>query len=98
MLVLRGNEAAESETVMNDINEIRMPKKRDKVRVVDSTGKHHDALVTNHWNHTINAVYVTDDDSKTDTYGNQIERITSCVHQSLTAAPGYFWYWPEDVK
>lgn len=40
---------------------------------------------------SINVVYVTGDESKTDTYGRQIERSTSVVHQGNQAAHGMFW-------
>jgi hypothetical protein len=75
---------------MTDKN--RMPKKGEFVKVVDEFGQLHDGLVTNCWNRTTNIVYVTADDTKTDQYGNQIERQTSCMHKLDTSAPGRYWY------
>ena len=76
--------------------EIKLPKKGDHVITVDSVGVRHEALVTNQWNLTVNVVFTTADETKTDSYGAQLERMTSCVHKHLTSAPGYFWHWPEE--
>lgn len=73
------------------------PKIGSHVIVCDSTAKQHDALVTANWGYgkndtpAINVVYVTDDESKTDSYGHQIERMTSVTHKSNQSAPGYWW-------
>jgi hypothetical protein len=41
---------------------------------------------------SINAVYVSTDESKTDPYGRQLEtRPTSVPHQSNQTAHGYYW-------
>jgi hypothetical protein len=40
---------------------------------------------------TINLVYVSTDEQKTDNYGRQIERRSSVVHKSNQGAPGYYW-------
>jgi hypothetical protein len=76
------------------VRTIKLPAKRDRVIAVDSVGVRHEALVTNHWNLTVNVVFVTADETKTDSYGSQVERMTSCVHKTLTSSPGYFWFWP----
>lgn len=39
----------------------------------------------------INLVYVVSDESKTDSYGRQIERKTSVQHRSQTTAHGFYW-------
>ena len=58
----------------------------------DAEGKAHDALVTCVWSDTcINVVFVSDDNNKTDNYGRQLERATSCQHVSLAGAYGYYW-------
>lgn len=77
------------------------------VKVVNEVGKLFDGLVTNNWGNsevedgkagpTINVLYVSDDDSKTDPYGNQIERLSSCSHKLNTAAPGRYWYFPDET-
>ncbi len=62
----------------------------------------HDALCTAAWGESefeddgsgapcINVVYVSKDESKTDTYGRQIERDTSVPHRSSQTAPGNWW-------
>ena len=64
----------------------------DVVVYTDEVSVRHNALVTNVWSTTcINLVYMTGDDSKTDTYGRQIERRTSCQVKMATSAPGNFW-------
>ena len=77
----------------------------------DSLGKPHKALVTIWWmgpNEIMdyraeggqpgcNLVYVCDDALKSDTYGRQIERATSVVHQSKQNAHGFKWCWPDEL-
>lgn len=77
--------------------ETRTPKKGQHVKVVDEFGNLHDGLVTNCWNMTTNVVYVTDNDAKTDQYGNQVEHQTSCMHKRDTSAPGRYWYFPDET-
>lgn len=71
---------------------------KDGAHVVyfDHHGKVRAALVTRAWspekpNPTINLVYVTDDASRTDGYGQQIIRETSVPHFANTTAPGNYW-------
>ena len=40
---------------------------------------------------SVNLVFVTGDDSKTDPYGRQIERESSVVHRKEQGAHGNFW-------
>lgn len=64
---------------------------------VDPTGKKHTAVVTADWSTktfpvgALNVVYVSDDPTKGDTYGRQIERATSVPHKDNQSAFGYFW-------
>lgn len=43
---------------------------------------------------SLNLVFVSDDMAKDDSYGRQIERETSVVHQSRQPAHGNFWQEP----
>lgn len=43
---------------------------------------------------SLNLVFVSDDTSKDDSYGRQIERETSIVHQSRQPAHGNYWKEP----
>lgn len=63
---------------------------------VDEHREEHVALVTNVWQSSgglpgCNVVYVSDDESKSDPYGRQVERKTSIVHQSVQPAGGMCW-------
>jgi hypothetical protein len=78
------------------------PQIGDVVKVVDEQGHHHNALVCANWNYegsdtpSLNVVFVSDDDSKVDSYGRQIDRhLTSVVHRSSQSAPGRYWYLPD---
>jgi hypothetical protein len=43
----------------------------------------------------INVVFVSGDQTKTDTYGRQTEHLSSCVHRSIKGeCPGRYWYQP----
>ena len=73
----------------------------DTVEFIDPVGKKHTALVTTVFtsghpgddgpNPSVNLVYVSDDENKTDQYGRQIERSTSVVHEANQYAHGMFW-------
>jgi hypothetical protein len=63
----------------------------------------HDALVTAIWGDpdkkpTINLLYVSGDESKTDQYGRQIERPTSIQHAEFNSAGGYCWRFPSEDR
>lgn len=61
----------------------------DTVTFIDDKRKEHNALVTAVWSDTcINIVLVSDDESKTDQYGRQLERHTSVSHASLQTGEG----------
>ena len=68
----------------------------------DHQGIQHDALVTTCWGETsfeddgtgapcINIVYVSKQEGKTDSNGQQLERDSSVVHKSNQTAPGNWW-------
>lgn len=70
----------------------------DAIRVCDENYVDHDGLVTTvHGGGetpTINAVYVSADATKRDPYGQQLERLSSLPHKSLTQGmprPGRYW-------
>ena len=77
----------------------QVPHIGELVIYTDPKGKEHNALVTADWNmkelsedSTLNLVYVTDDETKTDQYGRQIARdATSVTHKSKSSAPGRYW-------
>lgn len=70
---------------------------------VGPVGDQHDALVTAIWGDPtisvpcINLVFVSEDNSKQDPYGRQIERNTSVVHRSNQAAHGWYYMMPGDT-
>ena len=45
---------------------------------------------------SVNLVFVVGDESKTDSYGRQIERATSCPHESTQTAHGYKYVLPHE--
>jgi hypothetical protein len=70
----------------------------DTVTFVDAVGKEYPALVTQVWGHVVgqgepgtNLIVVSDDESRSDTYGRQVIRHTSVVHQASQPAHGMFW-------
>lgn len=77
--------------------EHRKPQIGDPVVFVDPVAVAHAALVTNVFgDKCVNVVFVSKDDAKGDPYGRQLERNTSCVHQSLQQAHGNYWRWQHD--
>lgn len=68
-----------------------------QVTYTDPVGKKHDALVTADWSTetypvgSLNVVWVSDDEAKHDSYGQQIERATSVPHKDNQSAHGNFW-------
>lgn len=72
------------------------------VTFVDPHGTEHDALVTAVWSPwgdsqhggpmpSINLVFVSCDENRTDSCGRQIERATSVPHHVNQAANGNYW-------
>jgi len=67
----------------------------DSVFVVDEYGKLHNGLVTNGWGAVrscLNVIFVSEDKTKVDQYGTQLERLSSCSHRDDTEAPGRYWF------
>lgn len=80
------------------MSEIRQPTIGQNVVFTDAHGKGHPALLTAvhgsaspAWQPSVNLMFVTDDTSKTDPYGRQIERHTSVVHKEVQGAKGMYW-------
>jgi hypothetical protein len=72
--------------------EHRKPVIGQPVVYVDPVRVQHSAIVTAVWGaKCINLVFVSSDENKTDTYGRQIDRQTSCNHMSAHEAPGNYW-------
>ncbi len=67
----------------------------DVVVFVDPFGKEYRALVTTVFGGgerpSVNVVYVSSDEAKTDQYGRQVERSTSVVHEGSQPAHGMYW-------
>jgi hypothetical protein len=77
------------------MQEIKSVKIGDSVIFIDSLRNELPALVTAVWSlPCINVVYVSTDTNKGDTYGRQIERMTSVIHKSCQGevAFGNCWY------
>ena len=70
----------------------------DVVDLLDETGHQHWGLVTAVWEPAgVNVVFVSSDETKTDQYGRQVERLSSLQHQSTVGKqPGRFW-WSDDA-
>jgi len=72
----------------------------DHVVFVDAHGVEHEALVTTLFpgmggdEPGVNVVYVQQDKAMHDSYGQQITRETSVVHQSAQPAHGMYWRKP----
>lgn len=81
---------------MSEVNE-RLAKVGERVIWHESDGRPLEALVTAVWSATcINVVIVSGDENKTDGYGRQIERRTSCVHKLTQKVHGFYWRFPEE--
>jgi hypothetical protein len=69
----------------------------DAVVYYNPVGRSHNAVITAVWSPTlVNVVYVSSDETRTDTYGRQIERATSLSHKSKTPVHGMYWAFPEE--
>lgn len=63
----------------------------------EADGKACNAIVTAVWSQVcINLVITSPDESKTDQYGRQIERRTSCSYKSQMHVHGWYWRFSED--
>lgn len=78
--------------------EVAMPKVGDPVVFVDPVGTEHNAIVIACWGEgdtpSLNLMYADPDEAKTDSYGRQIARGTSVVHQTNQSAHGKYWRQP----
>jgi hypothetical protein len=75
----------------------RTPHVGDFVIWHDAVGTPHNAVVTAVWGpKCVNVVFVSKDESRTDNYGRQIERATSCVHKSMMALHGFYWRFTDE--
>lgn len=85
------------------MSEVRQPVIGQSVVFTDSHGMGHPALITAvhgtataQWQASVNLLYVTNDTSKTDPYGHQIERNSSVVHKTSQGANGMFWTYTDE--
>ena len=63
----------------------------------DSTGNDHNALITANWGHgCVNLLHVSSDKEKQDSYGRQIERVTSLNHVSDSDVHGFYWRFADE--
>lgn len=82
---------------------------RDAVVFHDGEGKAHPAFVTAYFGQMnedgteyvgdpgcANLVFVSDNESRHDDYGRQIERVTSIAHKSSWYVHGNYWRWPDE--
>lgn len=71
----------------------------DAVIFTDPKGSDHHAVCTNSFGPIcINVAFVSGDESRTDTFGRQIERSTSVLHQNTAPAHGNFWRRADEAK
>ena len=81
-----------------------IPEVGDVVIYFDHSGMPHNAVITAVWGPevypapedapSLNLVYVSTDESKSDPFGRQIERDTSVPHRSQQKAHGNYWEEP----
>jgi hypothetical protein len=75
----------------------RVPRMGEHVVYVDPVGVRHDALVTQPWGPTCcNLIFVTNDEARRDSYGQQIERQSSCIHKGLSPVHGNYWRFADE--
>lgn len=69
----------------------------DAVVYHDPVGKPHSAIVQAVWSkNCINVVIVSGDKNKQDSYGRQIEHLTSLCHKSSFIAHGNYWRFSDE--
>lgn len=89
----------ETPNLVKDANNERMPDLAQAVIFCDTKGQDHYALVTTVWGPTcVNLLYVSDDPTKKDQYGRQIERPSSVPHGSSAGAHGYYFRFLDEEK
>lgn len=71
---------------------------------VDPKSVEHSAIINACWStiedgipHSVNLVYVSDQEAKRDQYGRQVEHDTSVVHRSKQGAHGRYFYMPHEA-
>jgi hypothetical protein len=75
----------------------REPKVGDAIVFHDSKNRPHNALVTVIYSTgCVNAVYVSGDETRQDSYGRQIERTATCMHKSINTVHGNYWRWESE--
>ena len=60
---------------------------------IHGTTREHEAVT---YYPCVNLVTTTNDSSKTDPYGRQIERHSSVSHRGQHSASGRYWRWPDE--
>lgn len=86
-----------AQTVDTDGAVARQPQCGEVVVYVDPVGMRRPALVTQPWGPTcVNLVFVSGDESRSDSYGRQIERQSSCVHVSVMPVHGNYWRFTDE--
>lgn len=82
----------------------RVPQVGEAVKYLDELRNWRDALITAPWSATcVNLVVVSADESKQDSYGRQVERETSQMHQSAQVdgegfVVGRVWRFPDEPE
>lgn len=78
-------------------NEQRTPELGQSVIWHEPNGAPRTALVTTVWGPTmVNLAFISGDENKTDPYGRQIERETSCQHVSQVSVHGRYWRFDDE--
>jgi hypothetical protein len=76
----------------------------DAVKVVDEVGVLHNGICTANWgtpgepSTCCNVLYLSADEKKSDVYGRQPERLSSCQHRDVGSAVGRYWFISGSVK
>ncbi len=79
------------------MTEHKKPEVGEHIIFHDSRGEARNAVITAVYSDTcVNAVYVSGDESRQDSYGRQTERTASCNHKSMTGAFGNYWRYPSE--
>lgn len=84
-------------------DETPTPEVGDPVIYVDPKRRENNAVVIAVWPDMsgpdeppgVNLAYADPEEGSQDSYGRQVARDTSVVHQQNQAAPGRYWRWPE---
>ena len=95
-----------AKVVEGEVKDQRIPQHGDLVIYHDEVGTPFNALVTagafeyleveRAATGYLNVLFVSEDVTKKDNYGRQIERASSVSHVSQTTAWGRYWRWPDE--